>query len=217
MTAETAYIETFGCGLAVTDEYGDYDHGRHEGDCDWNYRCGTCRTESLPCAAHAPREFPGLMMADCSAEPKRAPSFVYANDAGYGAPCMQCAYEGLQQSIPPEHASHRAWRQWDVLHRLAGRCYSLGFLKTYTLAWSSECNHCMTGIKWGRSSYLLGWENWKWQALSRCLKRGHRPIGIDRCSRASDGREMNFCVKCSPCPGCELCQPPAVPEPVTAR
>jgi hypothetical protein len=215
-TTETAYIETFGCGLAVADEYGDYDHGAHEGDCDWNYRCGTCRTEDLPCAEHAPREFPGLMMADCYAEPKHAPSFVYANDAGYGSPCMRCSYEGERAAHDGcRHSGHRAWRRWKAVSKLVGRGYSLGVIRGSTHRTGGGCEGCVT-FEWGRSSYLLGWDRWKWETLAHCLKRGHRPVGIDECSRASDGREMNFCVKCSPCPGCDTCQPPAVPEAVSA-
>ena len=209
MDTATAYIETFGCGLATDGHDFGHDHDPRT-DCAYAYRCGTCGTESLPCAEHAPREFAGLMMTDCYAEPKHAPSFVYANDAGYGAPCMWCAYGGEAAAHRNcAHAGHRAWRRWKAVSRLVGWGYSLGIIQGSTWRTRGGCDGCVT-FTWGRSGYLLGWDNWKWETLPRCLRRGHRPVGIDSCSRASDGREMNFCVKCSPCPGCDTCQPSAV-------
>lgn len=210
MTVETAepYIETFGCGLATVGEFGDPEHDHDPRiDCKWAYRCGTCGTEDVPCAEHAPGEFAGLMLTDCCAEPPHAKTWVYAND-GYGAPCMYCAYEAAEQAHRGcEHSRHRAWRRWKIVHKFAGYGYSLGFVKGSGVRYGGGCRNCLAGLQWGRSSYLLGWDNWKWKALLRCLKRGHLPIGYDACSRSSDGREMDFCVKCSPCPGCATCQP----------
>lgn len=210
----TAYIETFGCGLATADEFGDRDHGSHEGDCRWGFSCGTCGVpvDDAPCPAHAPLEIPGLALVACDAVPRHY-SWVLAHD-GYEGPCWRCVHEKQQareqeQERVTHSSRHRAWCRLKAVHWLAGRGNSLGFVKWNSLSYGGPggCKGCMTGLRFGRSGYLLGWDNWKWATLPRCLRRGHWPAGADACSRSSDGREMNFCVKCSPCPGCYNCQP----------
>lgn len=207
-TAEP-YLETFGCGLEVLDEFGwKHDHDVTD-DCQWGYRCSQCRTEDLPCAEHAPTEFPGLRLAECLADPPHPRAWLYATDA-YPPPCMYCAYHAIEAAHRGcEHSHHRAWRRWEIARKLAGWGYSAGFIAGYSISGIGACKGCVTGIRWGRSGYLLGWDRWKWQALPGCLRRWHWPSGTDECSRTCDGRELNFCARCAPCPGCGTCRPVA--------
>ena len=202
----TAYLEAFGCRLETED---DHDH---PGDCDWGYSCSQCgrRVDDGPCPDHAPVEVPGLMLADCDAEPRHALTWFLATD-GYPPPCMYCAYAAMQEAHRGcEHSHHRAWRRWKVTRKVAGRLYSLGVVSGYSLVGGGGCNGCLTGFRWGRSGYLLGWDNWKWKTVLRCLRAGHWPATTDSCTGTE--REMNFCVKCSPCPGCWLCDPETDPR-----
>ena len=202
----TAYLETFGCHLETED---DHDH---PGDCEWGFACSACgrRVDDEPCPDHAPADVPGLQLADCDAQPRHPRTWFLATDS-YPPPCMYCSCAALQAAHQGcEHSHHRAWRRWKLTHRLAGRLYSLGVVKGYGLAGGGGCNFCLTGLQWGRSGYLLGWDNWKWQTLARCLRRGHWPADTDSCVGSERG--LGFCVKCAPCTGCWLCQPETDPR-----
>jgi hypothetical protein len=208
------YLETFGCGLErLTEDGWEHDHDPRL-DCQWGYRCSQCGTEDLPCAEHAPTEFPGLRLAECAADPPHARAWLYATDA-YPPPCMYCAYHAISGAHRGcEHSHHRAWRRWRITHKLARWGYSLGVVKGHGASYGGGCENCLAHFRWGRSGYLLGWDRWRWQALPHCLRAGHWPSGSDACSRACDGRELSFCVRCAPCPGCDTCRPAeaAVPE-----
>lgn len=98
MTSTTMppYVEHIGCRYEyLTDDGFEHDHDpRH--DCDYIWRCGTCGRglDDGPCAEHAPTAFPGLQLADCTADPPHV-AWVYASD-GYPAPCMSCAYDQME-------------------------------------------------------------------------------------------------------------------------
>jgi len=184
-TTETPYLETFGCRL---NDGEDHDH---PGDCDWGYACGTCGrpVDDGPCPDHAPLDVPGLMLADCAAEPRHPRTWLLANDAGYGAPCMYCAYDTVNTAHAGcEHSRHGRWRRSRVIYRLLGYGYSLGFVASRGITWDGGgCGGCMTGIRFGRSGYLLGQENEWWT----CLLRHHH-------FRKPDPDCPAFCNVCTP-------------------
>jgi hypothetical protein len=181
-----AYIETFGCYLETEDGC------EHDGPCEWGYRCGTCGVglDDGPCPEHAPTEVPGLMLTDCAAPAQHRRTWVHANDGGYGAPCMDCAYDAKDEAHRGcAHSHHHAWHRWKITHKLAGYGYSLGFVQGHGTSWGGGCNGCMTGFRWGRSGYVLGQENEWWG----CLLRRHH-------IRRPDPDLYALCIRCAPLP-----------------
>lgn len=183
---ETPYLETFGC-RSDTGEGCD-----HDGDHDWGWACGTCRRDLAdgPCPEHAPVDVPGLMVTDCTAEPRHARTWVLASD-GYGAPCMYCAYDAESAAHEGcEHSHHHRWRRSRIAARLLGCGYSLGFVACYGHRWGGGCRRCLTGVRFGRNGYLLGQENEWWT----CLLRHHHlrkpdpdcPVICNVCSPPED-------------------------------
>lgn len=203
MDTTTAYMETFGC-LGETEDGHD-----HPGECRWGFTCNICRrpVDETPCPQHAPLATPGLVLVDCDANPRHY-TWILAHD-GYPAPCMPCQLDAAAAAHSGcEHSHHKAWRRWRLTRKLAGWGYSMGFIRAWGVSYGGGCNQCVTRLRWGRSSYLLGWDNWRWHTLISCLRAGHWPADTDACSDLSG---TGFCVKCAPCPGCWHCNPATYP------
>ena len=187
MSTTTPYLEVFGCRLATEDSC------EHDGDCDWDWSCGTCGRSLAggPCPDHAPVDIPGLMLAECTAEPPHPRTWVLANE-WCGAPCMYCAYEALRaEHAPCEHSRHWPWRRWKVTHKALYRLRLAGVVSGGWTGYSEHCNGCVSHLKLGGSSYVLGWPKWKWS----CVFQGRHWPGVEVYG--------GICGKCSPCPGCE--------------
>lgn len=188
----TPYQELFVCRYADIDDFGDYDHGRHPGDCDWISRCCVCNADvsMTPCAEHAPHHVPGLRLIECTAENGHSRTWVLDDD-GYDPPCPWCV---IDQEVKAhqgcEHALHGRWRRWRITQRTVSRLYALGVVKGSTTKYGGGCRGCVSGVRLGRNGYVLGWPRWKW----RCLLVARHWPGVEVL------REM--CGKCNPCPGC---------------
>lgn len=185
----TPYREVITCGLAVADEHGDRDCG-HKGYCEYTRLCGTCGRDvaEAPCPEHAPLSIPGLQLIGC--EEGHARTWVLTDD-GYPPPCPWCVIDAEARAHEGcEHARHGRWRRWKVTHRALLDLYSLGVVAGYGSRIGGGCQGCATGIRFGRSGYLLGWPRWKWQCL---LSARHWP-----------GEEVlrGMCGKCAPWPCC---------------
>jgi hypothetical protein len=191
----TPYQEQLVCRYAETDEFGDYDHGTHDGDCDWIRRCNVCNADvsEAACPDHAPLNVPGLRLIGCDATPPHSRTWVLDDDC-YEPPCPWClADQAMEAHEGCEHAGHGRWRRWGITKRLASKLYALGVVSGTGTAWGGGCKGCLTHLSWGRSSYVLGWPRWKWQCV---LVARHWPgTEIDGC--------WGLCGKCSPCPGCK--------------
>lgn len=185
ISAGTAYVETFGCRWETAE--GD----DHDGDHEWGFSCGTCRrwlgVGRSPCPDHAPMDIPGLQRAECSAPPGTHPvTFFYANDGGYGAPCMYCAFDAISKDHAGcEHSHHGAWRSWRVTGWADRAGAQLGLWIGFThVTWSASCDGCRTRFRWGPRFWILGVRK---DTLAHVLRRGHRPMpGFgDVCNRCS--------------------------------
>lgn len=186
-TTETPYLETFGCHLDDGEDH------NHPGDCDWGYACGTCGcpVDDGPCPDHAPLDIPGLMLADCGAVPRHPRTWLIANDAGYGAPCMYCAYDAESAAHAPcAHSHHWPWRHWAVTHKTLHWLVLAGVTRGGWFTHDTHCRGCVDHLRLGGSSYVLGWPKWKW----RCLLKGRHWPGVLVFA--------DMCGKCAPCPGC---------------
>lgn len=167
-----------------------------DGRLDCYFACNLCdrRLDDGPCPQHAPLNVPGLQLADCTAEPRHARTWVLDGDT-YGAPCMYCAYDAMNERVKYlERCRHRGWRRTRPFKWLAGCAYSLGIVIGYGISHGGgEYGHngCAHGFRLlGKRSYILGWPTWKWSCL---LRKHHWPatfVGLDSCS------------KCLPCPDC---------------
>lgn len=182
----TPYIETFGCHLAGEDGC------EHDGDCSWGFACGTCgrSVDGGPCPDHAPLDVPGLLLAECDAQPRHPHTFFLATDA-YPPPCMYCSYEALLAAHDPcEHSHHGPWRRWRATHKAVHWLSLLGVMSGGWTTHSAYCAGCISHLRFGGSGYVLGWPKWKWS----CVLQGHHWPGV-----------LVFagtCGKCCPCPGC---------------
>lgn len=152
-------------------------------------RCGRDVTDT-PCPDHAPLDVPGLVRAQCEAEPPHGPFFVLASDR-YDPPCPTCQYTALRDQLDEtKRCRHWPWRRWLVTGRAAGLAYRLGLISAYGVNLGvNGCDGCQVGFRLrGRRPYLVGIELEGW----RCLARGHR--------RAHVG--AGICGRCSPWPCC---------------
>jgi hypothetical protein len=185
-TTEIPYLEAFGC---FRDDGEDHDH---EGDCDWGFYCAACSrpVNDGPCPVHAPRDIPGLVLAECDATPRHPHTWFYATE-GYPPPCMYCSWDALNESHRGcEHSHHRPWRRWKATRWLASRGYTLGVTSGHSISWGAGCDGCVTGVRPGRSPYVLFRQREWWSCL---LRRRHlfRPV---------DGLSW-MCDRCNPDPG----------------
>lgn len=183
-TTTIPYLEAFGCCL---DDGEDHDH---EGDCRWGFFCSQCSrpVDDEPCPVHAPREFPGLVLADCTAAPRHPHTWFYAGE-GYPPPCMYCSWAALSESHRGcEHSHHGRWRSWKATRWLALKAYSAGILSSHTVSYDSFCRGCVSRFRWGRSGYVLGKRREWWSCL---IRRRHL-------FRSVDGTWM--CDRCCPDP-----------------
>jgi hypothetical protein len=185
-TTTIPYLEVFGCRGATEDGC------EHEDMCVFGFTCGTCgrAVDDAPCPDHAPLEVPGLVLAECDATPRHPHTFLHASEA-YPPPCMYCAYDALRaEHAPCEHSHHGAWRSWGITRKALHRLRMLGVVSGGWTAYSEHCRGCVSHLKLGGSTYVLGWPKWKWS----CVLRGHHWPGVLVFA--------DICGKCCPCPGC---------------
>jgi hypothetical protein len=182
----TPYLEVFGCHDATEDGC------KHEDVCAYGFTCGTCGrpVDDGPCPDHAPLNVPGLVLAECDATPRHPHTFFFASEA-YPPPCMYCSYDALRREHAPcRHSHHGAWRSWDVTHAVLHRLRMLGAVSGGWMSWDEHCRGCVSHLRLGGSTYVLGWPKWKWS----CVLRGHHWPGVLIFA--------DICGKCCPCPGC---------------
>lgn len=161
---EMPYLESFRCRF-------DTGEGcEHDGYCDWGWACGTCARwlSDGPCPDHAPLDVPGLELAECTSESRHPRTWFPATDSGYPPPCMYCCHNNLSKAHEGcEHSHHRRWRRSWLVAKLVRYGYSLGIVAGSMYAWDAHCRGCLTHIRFGRNSYLLGRENEWWVCLLR--------------------------------------------------
>jgi len=141
----TAYQETFHC--FVPNRPGE-DPDDHEHDspppCDYGWRCNQCdaRVDTIPCPDHAPTEAPGLVLVECSAEPRHY-LFAYDND-GYGTGCPQCWADRLAAKYARVSlCTHGWWHRWAPTQWVIARLAS-----SYSWVWGDGCRACMSVYRW---------------------------------------------------------------------
>lgn len=142
---EVPYLEAFGCRLDDGEDHA------HEGDCCWGFFCSQCSRpdDGKPGPVHAPREIPGLVLADCDATPRHAHTWFYATE-GYPPPCMYCAWQAASDAHKGcEHSRHWPWRRWKATRWLAIKGHWLGVVRSHWVTHDSHCHGCVSRIQLG--------------------------------------------------------------------
>lgn len=175
------YVEEFHCAATPAGEE-DHEHDR-DLPCQWGFRCSVCHADvnERPCAEHAPREVPGLRLADCTANP---PHVTYGHEReDYGLPCPWCQLaERAERDRLARQCRHWGWRRWAVTRWAEGWAYRLGITSGGGAKWGDGCNWCVDHIRFtGRRVYLLGVPRGVWRCWARGHRRGVEVLGFDSC------------------------------------
>lgn len=114
-------------------EWFDYD------ECD--FFCNQCfrplSGHNTPCPEHAPVNIPGLQVTECGQPEEHPRSFVYADNGGYGAPCMYCVHASMKEAHEGcEHARHLFWFRW---HRVVRALKRLRIVRSFYYTSGCRC------------------------------------------------------------------------------
>jgi hypothetical protein len=150
--------------------------------------CNTCdRPVDLgPCPNHAPREVPGLVLAECGAEPRHW-VWTLAGDY-YEPPCPRCQLaEYDERERLARQCKHWGWRSWMATRWLTSKAYTLGVIAGSGSAWGDGHDWCVDSVRWrGGRVYVLGVPVNTW----RCWLKGRH--------RRGEHVGFGFCGKCVP-------------------
>ncbi len=159
----------------------------------YTFACNICQRDvgDVPCPDHAPTEFPGLRLVDCTADP---PHLMWVHEReDYGVPCYACIYaDRAEREAEARQCRHWPWRRWKLTHKVAGWLHVTGIASSGGGSkWGDGCNWCLDSLPRyrGKRVYLLGVSRNTWH----CWRRRHRR-----------GEEVGFgfCGKCMPWPCC---------------
>lgn len=114
--------------------------------CEWfdygelEFFCNQCFRQvpgHLGCPDHAPVDIPGLQVTECSEPGIHPRTFAYADNGGYGAPCMYCVCNSISEAHEGcEHAGHLFWFRWHWLVRVLKR---VKVVRSYYYTSSCRC------------------------------------------------------------------------------
>lgn len=164
------------CVCEDVDDWGDYYAARAEALCE-----------------NPPPAPAGFQLVECNKSPRHWPTYTVLED-DYGAPCMYCAWEQLNEAHSGcEHSHHGRWRRWRIAKWLVTQSYVSGLTAGgYGYSMNAHCDWCLSTLpRWrGKRAYVL----WVKRETWRCLLRGRHLPG--------DHIAFGYCSKCLPCPEC---------------
>lgn len=152
-------------------------------------------------AENPPTPPDGIVLIECTADPRHWPTYAAYVDGMYESGCPLCERDDLYQQLRKIECDrkHRRWKSWQIWSRISGRLYVLGITSSGGGTWFGRCEFCGLGRQhfaptWkGKRPYIFGLRRETWA----CLRRGHR---------RSD-TYYGLCSICCPCPSCGSTDP----------
>lgn len=141
------------CGRLPYIELFVNDESAESSELTWRWICNVCGIDvglidRKHCPLHVPGEVPGLVMAECWAEPKHSRVWYPDQENGYGNPCPFCMYEPTAQAHELcAHAAHGRWRRWKATHRVLRALSLAGLVRGLVYSFGRGCQDCVT-FRW---------------------------------------------------------------------